>query len=167
MFHYSYYLALEEFVKVSINPKAIKTAKENGNYDKLITRKMLEFTKRNSPKATWGVTRPNLINDMRDMIEFFSDIRGIGIRGKAYCYINYSGKLRIMFADSKADLLRKQEMLTDSAWDVVAYHKDSIKEIASFEADGITTKSGEFIEFTSHVIDTFVNIFEKEVTVNE
>ena len=40
----SYYVALEFYVKYHVNFKSLDTAKENGTYDKAITRLALDFT---------------------------------------------------------------------------------------------------------------------------
>lgn len=152
----TYEIALEHYVKSYVNSKALDTVRKNGTYDKAIMRFVLEFTRMSSPKKVWGVSRAELIEDMKFIIEHVTTANAMQVEGKAFAFRCVSGYLRILYANSVDEYASKlgdipNKMRSDFE------PMDGFTELERVEGTSAVTVDGERLDFDYRIFDTVVN----------
>lgn len=155
----SYAVALEFYVKNKADYKAVKTAREKSTFDKMIAHFTLDFTKRTSPKKTWGVTRAELIEDMTYMVEVFEDFTAVDVGGLALGYRNKRGNFRIVFAESDREMLEELAFLPyEFMDDILPASPGDFRVLSEVSLKDAQYSDGERVTFDDHFLDTFVNL---------
>lgn len=160
----SYFIALEAYVKHYVDIKAVETARERGTYDKSIMRFVIDFTYKSSPKKRWSVSKAELKEDMTAMVEIFANPSAIDVGGKALCYRNHYGELRVVFAPYADQVMYELSqlpkfVLSDLAPDM-EYGFLDVKV-----GDGYAVApDGSEIPFDNHPIDTIINVVDRVYT---
>lgn len=152
----TYEIALEHYVKSYVNSKALDTIKANGNYDKAIMRFVMEFTRMSSPKKVWGVSRAELIEDMKFIVEHVTTANAIRIEGKAFAFRSQSGYLRILYADSVDEYVSKLDEIPNkmrSDFEPMDY----FIELEKVGGNSALTVDGTELEYDYRIFDTVIN----------
>lgn len=155
----SYYVSLEFYVKYVVNFKSLVTAKENGTYDKAITRLALDFTYKTSPSKRWGVKRSELIEDLFLAVEGFPKLNGFYTDTAGFAYVDNSGNYSA-FAGTYDEMESAFIDLPDLARPIGISSMVNIVEFSSLTPTGFVTVDGDVIDAKCSPIYFLVNALD-------
>lgn len=152
------YLALQYYAKHYVDYSALITAIDNGNYEKALTRLAIEFSRNVPYKSKYGVDRSEIIRLLDDYIIEFGACNYIDASEKAFAYVGGSSRLRVVFANSKADVQRKLADLPSFMYSEMPPRSTKlIYQVEKFVTGGVII-NGEFTAFDDSPLTTFVNV---------
>lgn len=162
-----YFIALEQYVKYYVSPKALDSAKENGTYDKAIMRCVLDFTRMSAPKKNWGISRQELVEDMNFAVKaVYYGPAACKLEGKAYAFINRDNDMRIVYADSVEDFLNISEEIPRKLVDALTSIGRFV-ELSEVGFDYIVTTNDERLELKYGWSFAAVNGIDRTIIIKQ
>lgn len=157
----SYAMSLEFYVKSFVKYKSVATSRENGTYDKMLMRFVMDFTYKTSPKKTWDVSRAVLLEDMKSLVEIFETYNYVNMRGGIYLFDVQDGSPMFIFADNEIEAWDSLFDFPDFASPYLSPSLSSgIAKVTQLTPNDFTI-DGQTFKLNYRLIDHVVNIADR------